>query len=127
QAAGRAHAAQQVIVHRDRHRAAGELAAVAHRIDFGVFGADVLPGDIQLFRDDLREGGLDALADLRVLVDDVRLAVRHDPDGRVERRRTPAAAHCEGGQAEVEHQATADGGGSGEELAAGNAVLGSSV
>ncbi len=124
QAGGRAHPAQQVVVHRNRQRTAGELAAVLHRIDFGVFDANVLPGDIQLFGNDHREGCLDALADLGVLVDDERLAVRRDTDVRVERRRRsrPAAITVgERGNAEIEHEAAANGDACREERAAGNA------
>ena len=61
-AAGRSYAAQRVPGLGSGRAAAGGLAAVGGFVEVGLFHADVLPVDVELFGDEHRQLGLDALA-----------------------------------------------------------------
>ena len=103
----RAGTAQLIPVRRNRARAAGELPPVERCIDLRLLDAHFGPIRVQLFRDDHREGSLDALADLRVLGIDENAAVGCDAQIGVRREALLAAVGVRersGAIADVERQ-----------------------
>ena len=61
-AAGGAYAAERLPGFRGRHASPGGLAAVGRFVEVGLFDSDLLPVNVELFRNEHGKLGLDALA-----------------------------------------------------------------
>ncbi len=123
----RARAAQDVVVHRNTEAAAGELSAIQLRVRRCLLGVDLLPVHIELLRDHLREGGLDALPDLGVLGEDRDGVIRSDLNVRIQGaggRCRLSRGRLDGRyEAQIQQESTACSGTPDKEGTPGNAII----
>ena len=115
---GGAGLAKRVPVHRHGRGAAGELWSVDFRVDGRLPDNDIVPGGVEFFGDDHRQGCLHALADLRILgVHENAVGVDAQEGVRLQRGRSCVRRFCL--EHEAEHQAAAGDAGGLHETAPG--------